>query len=612
MAGDLEDELLRRYRDELTFFRRMGARFARSHPRIARRLELGEGPCPDPHVERLIEGVAFLTSRVQSALEADLPEVTTGLLGMMYPHFTRPIPPMAIARFEVDDGGGMTSGLEIPKGTQLFAQTGFQARPCRFTTTYPLTLWPIKVAQVRLEDPQGHPTLVHGAYSDVRAVLRIRLQSDGAPFSELRPSALQFYLGGEIGVALNLYALMSTGVRGILCLDPEAPPPRGIMPPEGRVRPMGFDAEESVLPTPPRGLAGYTRLQEYFAFPQKYQFIELDGLDTSKVGQTMDLLCLLTEVPRRRLSVTPDNFVLGCAPVVNLFRKLSEPIRLDGKQREHLVVPDARWERTTEIHHIEKVVESLNPELADAPVEPLYGLTHSADPGAVYWRAHRRIARQEGYPGTDVWLSFVDGHLEHATPSMRMMRSWIWCTNRDLATHLDPGQALYIEDGPHAKVTLEDRPTPPQKPPMQGESLWRLISHLSLSHMGLPQGPDAVEALKEQLRLYAFASREPIEPQLQGILDVSLEPVALRVGQDRWQGFCRVQRLTIRVDEERFAGARASPILLGAVLQELFGLHAPINVFTQLQIARKQGEIWKTWPPQIANTGLTETAWKTP
>lgn len=605
MAGDLEDELLRRYRDELTFFRRMGTRFARTHPRIARRLELGEGPCPDPHVERLLEGVAFLTARVQSALEADLPDVTTGLLGMMYPHFTRPMPPMAIARFAVDDGGGMTSGLEIPKGTRLFAQTGFQGRPCRFTTAYPLTLWPAQVTQVRLEDPQHHPLLLHGPYTDVRAVLRIRLRSDGAPFSELLPKALQFYLGGEIGVALGVYELLSTGVRGVICVDPDNPPVPGSRPHEGGVRPMGFEPDEAVLPTPPQGLEGYTRLQEYFAFPQKFQFMELRDLDTQGVGQVMDVMCLLTEVPRRRLSITPDNFVLGCAPVVNLFRKLSEPIRLDSKQREYLIIPDARWERTTEIHHVERVVESLNPDAADAPVEPLYGLTHSADPGALYWQAHRRIARQEGYPGTDVWLSFVDSHLAPGTPPYRMLRSWIWCTNRDLASHLDPGQPLYVEDGPHVKITLEDRPTPPLKPPLEGETLWRLISHLSLSHMGLPQGPEAVKALKEQLRLYAYAAPEPIEPQLQGILDVSLETVAMRVGSDQWQGFCRVQRLTLRVDEERFTGARASPILLGAILQQFFGLHAPINVFTQLRIARKQGDIWKTWPPQIAHSALT-------
>ena len=606
MASSLEESLLERFRDELTYFRRAGARFAKRHPRVAKRLQLNDGPSPDPHVERLIEAVAFLTGKLQHNLESELPDVTNALLATVYPHFAQPVPAMAIAQFSPDEGGaGMTTGLEVPLHTKLYLETSFQRRTCRFRTCYPLTLWPIEVSQAGFESPNAFAFLAGNRdYANVQSVLRIRLKSNSEAFSVLQPDKLRFYIDGESRTVGALYNLLTTSLHSVYTVPAGQYPGRGARPQASQLRPCGFSEDEVVLPTHANGLRGYSLLQEYFSLPEKFLFVELDEILSEGAGEELDVLFLFDSAPRRKLSVAPETFRLGCSPVVNLFEKVSEPIYVDGKRSEYLLVPDARWERTTEVHSIDMVNASLqsDPE-AEGHMFPLYGIGHKSDAGAIYWDARRRPSRTEDMPGSDVWLGFVDAQLQRQLPEQRTLRAHMLCTNRDLASHIDKGEGMYIEDGPHARVEFITRPTPQTEPPMQGEAAWRLVSHLSLSHTGLPEGETGVEALREQLRLYAFASEISIEPQLQSIVGMRKETVALRADDNAWRGFCRVQRITLTIDEERFGGV--SPVMLGHVLSAYFGLHASVNVFTQLVLESVQREgAWYIWPPSIPPSAL--------
>ena len=94
-VNPVRDELLEYYERELTFLRGMGADFAEKYPKIASRLILEPDRCEDPHVERMLEAFAFLAARVHLKIDDDFPEITESLLGMLYPHYIRPIPSMS-------------------------------------------------------------------------------------------------------------------------------------------------------------------------------------------------------------------------------------------------------------------------------------------------------------------------------------------------------------------------------------------------------------------------------------------------------------------------------------------------------------------------------------
>lgn len=116
--------LLDYYEKELRFIREMGVEFAKCYPKIAANLDLGSTECSDPYVERLLEGFAFLTARIQLKMDAEFPRFTQHLLEIVYPHYLAPLPSMMIVQINPDFQGGITEeGFILPRGAKIFSKT---------------------------------------------------------------------------------------------------------------------------------------------------------------------------------------------------------------------------------------------------------------------------------------------------------------------------------------------------------------------------------------------------------------------------------------------------------------------------------------------------------
>src|SRR6266850_6404900 len=136
----MRDELLPYYERELTFIRQMAGEFAEKYPNPAGRLLLKPGTCEDPHVERLIEAFALLSGRVHHKLDDEFPEITEALLDVLYPHYLRPVPPQAIAQFQLDPGqSAVASATKVPPGAAIHSRPD-DGQVCSFRTCYPVAL----------------------------------------------------------------------------------------------------------------------------------------------------------------------------------------------------------------------------------------------------------------------------------------------------------------------------------------------------------------------------------------------------------------------------------------------------------------------------------------
>lgn len=588
------ESLLQYYQGELSYLRRMGASFARRYPKIGANLELSDDHCADPHVERLIESFAFLTGRLQRRLDQEFPEITAALLGVLYPHLVNPVPPMTIARFDVDpEQGKLTTGHEIPAGTALFAQTT-DGLTCKFRTCYPVTLWPLEITSAAFESPAQFDFL--DSSHEVAAVLRLRVSALGVNLEELPLRKLRFHISGEATVVNPVYELLFCHALRVAILPENATRP--IYLPGNPLLPVGFEPADEVIPYPSQSLPAYRLLQEYFAFPQKYHFFDVDRLDVGLSGKSADILILLDRLPQNRLTVSRRNFCLSCSPAINLFRKTTEPIRVDQTQHEYRLDPDIRRERTTEIHSILSVSASSNPAEDTRQFDPFYSFRHRLD-GRVeraYWYARRVPTGREDHPGTDMMLSFVDLDFNPKLPPEQVVYAHTLCTNRNFAEQIPAGAELQTEEtAPLASITCLTKPTSAAYPPLGGRTLWYLISNLSLNYLSLSGGPGSLEALREILRLYSFSDQPSIFHQVQGIREMDCRRVTGRVGKEPWRGFCQGTEVTLTFDESLYVGS--SPFLLGSVLNRFLPLYTSINSFTRLVIRSQQREgEWKRWP----------------
>ncbi len=593
MANDGNGELLRYYQSELAYLRSEGTAFARRYPRVAGRLELDAGGSTDPQVERLLESFAFLTGRLQRNFDADFPEIPAALLSVLYPHLAAPVPSMAIARFQADpEQSRALMGHAVPPDTTLFAQAE-DGVTCRFRTCYPVTLWPVEVAAADWLDPASLDFL--DERPEIARVLRLELTCLGRrSFAEFTPDRLRFFLDGDRSITAKLYELIFNHVRGIAIRPAGAALPVRELPP-GAIEPVGFEVADRVLPHPPEAHQAYRLLQEYFTFPEKFLFFDLAAPGEFGAGNKVEILFLLDQ--RDGPSVEACHFRLGCTPVINLFRRTSEPLRIDQTSSDYRLVPDLRFERSTEIHSVQRVAYTMNFEEESRHIQPFFSYTHDAGQrgDAAFWIARRDMAERSDLTGTDLVLSFVDLNFDPTRPASQVVFADTLCTNRGVAEQIPAGTRFEIEiDVPVRLIECLTRPTRQIAPPMHGATLWRLVSHLSVNHLSLNGGPGSLDALREMLRLYAGEGSAALEAQLQGLSTLQTRRLMRRIAGSGGHGFCRGTEILLDFDEEQFAGASA--FLLGAVLNRFFALYAAVNSFTQLVLtSRHRPGIWKTW-----------------
>jgi type VI secretion system protein ImpG len=576
-----DSDFLRCYLEELSYLRRMGQRFAQEHPGIARRLELQADECPDPHVERLIESFAFLTARIQSDLENDFPEIATELLDVLYPQYLNPVPSMTIARF--DPLPTLTEGARVDRGTPLFVNTT-EGDLCRFRTSYPLMLWPIEVTDAKFVEATRY---TYASEPRPAAVLELTLQSLGATFEELGVDSLRFYLHGDM-VVNRLYSLLFEGAERKVAVVPHGAlevPASPYLP----IAQVGFGEDEAVIQQDDGAHPAYRLLQEYFAFEEKFHFFEIRGLRGVARGTTIDLLFLLDREPPGRILIGPESFVLGCTPVVNLFEKTSEPIRVDHRRTEYQLVADRRRERSTAIHSIRSVSGSSDHGVKSRHYAPYYSYTHAMGKQAqsAFWHARRSPALRANGSGIEHYLSFHDSDFDAALQADEVVFAHLWCTNGQLAAELPAGSVLQSDRALPVKakqgvVTLR-KPTRQIEPALGGESLWRLVSHLSLNYLSL-DGEKAVDAMREILLLYSDPDSRAQRQRIDGIRSLKSEKIVRRVPERSANGFCRGTRVTIGLDESLYTTNAA--YLFATVLSHFLGLHASINSFTQLVVRR--------------------------
>lgn len=606
----MRDELLYFYERELAYLRRTGAAFARQYPKIASRLQLEPTKSDDPHVERLLEGFAFLAARVHLRIEDDFPEFSDAILELAYPHYTRPIPSTSLAQLQLDpEQGKLTTGYTVPRETMLYTRPA-DGVMCRFRTCYDTTLWPIQVTAAKWLTPQELSPPVRAP----DAVSALRLELTCAPditFGKLELDRLRFHIAADAALANTIYELLFNNCVRVLVRDPAA---KGTREPHVLeptiIEPVGFGPDEGVLPQPRRAFVGYRLLQEYFTFPDKFLFFDVAGFDRIRQmcpGSRLELVFLVSPYERadRRAQleagVTSDTFRLGCTPVVNLFSQVAEPVQLTQREPEYLIVPDARRRAWTGIFSVEDVALTSPSGREVMKVEPFRSMRHTSGPEGpkLYWLARRRASGWRQDRGTEVWLSFVDLTSRTVHPDADAATARVLCHNGDLPSRLPFGNAPTDFEipggGPVRRIVALTRPTTPIHPPLGQPQLWRLISQLSLNYMSLVEG--GAEALRELLRLHNFADSPAAERQIAGVQSLETTPVHARIDGEHGLTFARGHRVEILFDEEEYAGGGV--YLMAAVLERFLGLYVSMNSFCVLAArTRQRNSLLREWPPR--------------
>jgi type VI secretion system protein ImpG len=578
------------YLQELQFLSELGEEFSRAHPGEAHLLA---GASRDPDVERLMEGFAFLAGRVRQKLDDEFPELLHGVMNLLSPHYLRPVPAMAILEFS-PLLQALRQSQRIARGTDVDS-VPVEGTPCRFRTAYDVLLNPVSLEQVTLETrASGLPVLS----LDFRIWNKVRPEA-----LELDP--LRLFLHGDAATTTALYSHLCRHVEE--CRVGPLNPGGGAAAAHRRLtlEPVGFSDEEALLPYPASSFPGYRLLQEYFALPEKFLFIDLRGLaGLAQLGVDDRFrieICFDRQLPAN-LRPTRDQIHLYCTPIANLFAHEGDPIRIDQTQTEYRLRPSGRDPFHYEVFTVDRVTSFASGAVEEREIPPFYFFgngTEGEDAVTYTVRLRNSVADDR----LDVYVAFADARGGPALPDTETVAFQLTCSNRRRAEALRPGDIHVPTDSspPFVQFRNLTAPTPSVVPPLDGDLHWRLLSHLSLNYLPLV----SVAALRGVLQLYNFqALRDPRAARANALRLEGIQEVRSTASERLSRGaMLRGTAITVELLEDHFAGD-GDVFLFSALLNELFGLSGTLNSFTQLTVHGVERGETIAWPSRIGRDRL--------
>lgn len=606
------DSLLPYYERELSLLRELSGEFARRYPKIAGRLQLEGDQCEDPHTERLIESFAFLASRIHKKLDDEYPEIAASFLDVIYPHYLRPIPSSSIVQYECDpERPEIAKRYPIARGQAVHAPA-IGGVTCKFRSCYPVDLYPLSLASAKIELTSSSPYLRRIA-PDASAILSLELNTHGGlAVSDIDLQSLRFFLDGEPALMHLLYELLLSNTLQVRVGDGSDDPTLTRTLPANALQAVGFGRDEGMLEYDERSFLGYRLLTEYFSFPDKFLFVELQQLANiarNLRGQRLVIQCVLKDWPdterhtRLLNHLQASHFKLGCTPIVNLFVHQGEPIRVTHQRASYPVIADARKQQAFEVMQLRRVirVEKTGNHESSEEVLPFYAIRHGAEQNGTkfYWHASREASPRQDDKGTDLELHLVDLDFNPVRPAAEVLSIEMLCSNRDLPEIIpfggnQSGQHTDFSLPGHSvvrRVRLLRKPTTTLRAPQKRGLQWRLISHLSLNYLSLID--TGLNALQEMLMLYNLSDSAVNTKQIQGIAAIESAPAVTRVLGRNFAGFVRGTEILLTLDEENYVGG--SVYLFASVLERFFALYCAPNSFTRLRVKTRDEEV-AAWP----------------
>lgn len=619
----MDTRILKKYEQELAYMREMGEEFAESYPKIAARLGMDGVEISDPYIERMMEGFAFMAARVQLELDLQYPVLTQHLLEIIYPHYLAPTPSMFIAKLDPDPSqGSMEDGFVLKRGTSLRSPLrAGDNTACQFRTAHDVTLWPIKITEAEYLSGRGEVMAAGvGENREVKAAIRLRLESIGElGLAKLGLDELTLFMTGAGWEPWKLFEhIANDGVQ----VAGRSIDPRNDWTYVNRwntIKATGSDPDQAMLPFPGQSFDGYRLLQEYYALPNRYFFTKIGGLkpiiEQVEDGDAVDIYILLDQtVPALNGVIEPSSFELFATPAINLFEKRCDRVHVSGRDVDYQIIADRTAPMDFEIYGVESVKGISSEGQDDVDFEAFYSADDYTAAGESYTayyslrrRMHQRSERQRlkgtrtSYLGADVYINLVDQMQAPYGGDIEQLSIKATVTNRDLPMLLTIGKHATDFELPNGgPVKTIKALTPITRPraslAVEGDSAWRLISHLSLNYLSISETDrgDPAAAIRELLGIYGPLGDKSLAKQLEGITKVWTKPIVRRMADEVLSTAVRGLEVNVEFDETFYEGTGV--YVIGLVLQKFFAKYVSVNSFTETVIhSPDRGEIAR-WP----------------
>lgn len=555
-----------------------GREFARAHPQRARYLNIDSIGDRDPYIERLFEGFAFIAGRIRQKLDESLPQLTQGLINLIWPQFLQEIPSLTIVQFTPRFGFLQESRI-LPQGSEVMSsKPGPDSTVCKFRTTQPVIFNPLSLRKVG----RGCDHLNNDVFSFVFSL------DSSVKWEKFNLKKIKIFLHAELPTAMILHRLFTTAVKKVE-IQYAIDGPVYAMASGKMVFPVGFEADEAIIPASRRSFGGHNLLREYFTFPEKFLFFEFRDIDSllkpRSTPESIIVKVTTTEKFPEGREFSSSMFRLYCCPVANIFLKNAEPVNRTGLQPEYQIVADS----TSENIHIHSIhtITGINKATGEKTIYQPYYTFRNINRNSEETYVPRYVTNASGK--REMKISLGGPNLWGKEIREEVLLIEAWCTNgmlpRDLIAEGDissPGKGFpdYLQ---FSNLT---RPTAPYLPPQDDEYIWTFHTNLAANITGIAN----CGVLRKILQLYNWADFKGKNNKIESIVDVKRESSRMIYKGSVIFGV----RFIVTIEEKAFCDT-GDIHLFGNVLFHFLQGYVSINNFCELRFILRPSDKIMTW-----------------
>lgn len=520
-------------------------------------------PQAHPDVQRILEGVAYLTAGIRDELDSQFPRLLTSLAQHICPQYLRPLPSSTVIAFEPK--ASLLDAQTAAKGTYIDskAKNGIS---CRFKTTQDVELLPLSISNITKIDA----TSEQGAKVRVDFKMLSGMTLDAVAFSKLR-----FFLADEYSEAADLFFLLSQHLQAITITANGSVN----LPTKALSQPL-VDPRQSIYPQKLGMMPSYDLLQQYFLSPAHYLFLDLDlsHWQSRGAGSQFSIEFQLEKTSHRLGLLTNQSIQLFATPAVNLFEQDSKTVMISNDENQYKLLPNGpQTNDSTEIYQINSL-RSIARGAEQARDYALFaGFSERGVEGDYY-----ELVYQGTQDNPDIAVKLVQSQ-HNPLQDKEMLSAQLTCSNGQYANKLLIGEISVATENSPELATFKNivAPTQARRLPLESKRLWQLISNLSLNYLSLTDA----EQLKALLSQYIAPDHQDLAGKIAN--EKKLKAISkLRVNQQEtlYKGhFIHGQQVSLTIKPEGFASF-GDMYVFGAVLDAFMASMAPVNVFSQLQI----------------------------
>lgn len=602
---------------EYNFLQTAGEEFAKKHPTLGSRLRMSERERKDPFVERLFEGFAFLAGRIQERLDDEFPEIAGGILEILFPNLLKPFPSCSILQLK-HKPGAISKPIVVEKGSEIqtasakykvrykvYAGVSDKSRLTEkeepadfiFRTTQDVILRPMTLSDVTVEDSTKGNT-----------ILKLKIQPDrNVDYESLQMNNFQLYLQGAASIKFELLYFLTNFVSSVSVKELSDTKAAYTEIKDFKIEIPDLYSEDysardnSILPYSKQTFSGYKLLQEYFSFPEKFFFIQINGLEQFKSSEQSGPFEIKIDFNRRIVKekwATLKNIALHCTPIVNLFSRMTEEVIVNQRLPEYYIVPDIDRRKSREIYSVDKVSGISESKIEQYKYIPIssHDILDTSDPDYNYKRFFSVFRRTQVSDMSETFIRLFGPSMEEDDFPKETLSIQATLSNGFLpASYLEVG---VIKEPINFPVGIEASnitiPTDVLEGPDKSNYLWSLIANLSVSYTSLSE----VETLKNILNLYNWfkVHNHPNKKRIDGILKIDKPKIISKIKN---RSIIRGIEFHITIDPNEFEHGAGDIYLFGLILNKFLSQYVTVNSFIQLRITESGTNKEYLWEPII-------------